>query len=70
MVEGTGAMIVLTDGDGVLLDALGDKATLRSATDIHLTVGGMWSESSAGTNGIGTALATGEPVFVHAAEHF
>jgi sigma-54 dependent transcriptional regulator, acetoin dehydrogenase operon transcriptional activator AcoR len=70
MVEGTGAMIVLTDCDGVLLEALGDKATLRDATDIHLTVGGMWDERSAGTNGIGTALATGEPVFVHAAEHF
>jgi sigma-54 dependent transcriptional regulator, acetoin dehydrogenase operon transcriptional activator AcoR len=70
MVEGTGAMIVLTDGDGVLLEALGDRATLRNATDIHLTVGGMWDECSAGTNGIGTALATGEPVFVHAAEHF
>ena len=70
MVEGTGAMIVLTDGEGVLVEALGDKATLRSGTDIHLTVGGKWDECSVGTNGIGTALAAGEPVFVHAAEHF
>jgi sigma-54 dependent transcriptional regulator, acetoin dehydrogenase operon transcriptional activator AcoR len=70
MVEGTGAMIVLTDGHGVLVEALGDKATLRAGTDIHLTVGGMWDECSIGTNGIGTALATGEAVFVHAAEHF
>ena len=70
MVEGTGAMIVLTDGDGVLVEALGDKATLRAGTDIHLAVGGRWDECSIGTNGIGTALAAGEPVFVHAAEHF
>ena len=63
-------MIVLTNGDGVLLEALGDKATLRAGADIHLSVGGMWDESSVGTNGIGTALATGEAVFVHAAEHF
>ena len=70
MVEGTGAMIVLTDHEGVLVEALGDKATLRAGTDIHLTVGGMWDECSIGTNGIGTALAAGEPVFVHAAEHF
>ena len=70
MVEGTGAMIVLTDGDGVLIEALGDKATLQAGADIHLTVGGRWDECSVGTNGIGTALATGEPVFVHAAEHF
>ena len=70
MVEGTGAMIVLTDRDGVLVEALGDKDTLRAGTDIHLTVGGMWDECSIGTNGIGTALAAGEAVFVHAAEHF
>ena len=70
MVEGTGAMIVLTDGEGVLLEALGDRATLHAGADIHLAAGGMWSEAAAGTNGIGTALAAGEPVFVHAAEHF
>ncbi len=70
MVEGTAAMIVLTDGEGVLVEALGDRATLHAGADIHLTVGGMWGEGAAGTNGIGTALAAGEPVFVHAAEHF
>ena len=70
MVEGTGAMIVLTNRDGVLVEALGDKATLTAGADIHLTVGGRWDECSVGTNGIGTALAAGEPVFVHAAEHF
>ena len=63
-------MLVLTDSKGVMIDGIGDKATLHAATEIHLTVGGVWGENSVGTNGIGTALATGEPVFVHAAEHF
>ncbi len=70
MLEGTGAMLVLADKDGVLIDVIGDKRTVFDGKDIHLGVGGKWTEDVVGTNGIGTALWTGEPVFVHAAEHF
>lgn len=64
------AMLVLTDRDGVILETIGDMRTLDEGREIHLEVGGIWNETAAGTNGIGTALWTGEPVFVHAAEHF
>ncbi len=70
LLDGTGAMLVLADGDGVLIDAIGDKRTIHDGMDIHLAVGGKWTEDVVGTNGIGTALWAGEPVFVHAAEHF
>jgi transcriptional regulator of acetoin/glycerol metabolism len=70
MLEGTGAMLVLADSEGVLINAIGDKRTIYDGMDIHLGVGGKWTEDVVGTNGIGTALWTGEPVFVHAAEHF
>ncbi|TPM93821.1 sigma-54-dependent Fis family transcriptional regulator [Mesorhizobium sp. B2-1-3A] len=70
LLEGTGAMLVLADSDGVLIDAIGDKKTLHNGQDIHLGIGGKWNEDAVGTNGIGTALWTGEPIFVHAAEHF
>jgi transcriptional regulator of acetoin/glycerol metabolism len=70
MLEGTGAMLVLADSEGVLIDAIGDKRTIYDGMDIHLGIGGKWTEDVVGTNGIGTALWTGEPVFVHAAEHF
>ncbi|MFB2550495.1 sigma-54-dependent Fis family transcriptional regulator [Ensifer soli] len=70
MLEGTGAMFVLADSDGVLIDVIGDRKTIFSGMDIHLGIGGKWTEDVVGTNGIGTALWTGEPVFVHAAEHF
>jgi len=63
-------MLVLADADGVMIDALGDRSTLHAGADIHLAIGGCWGECAVGTNGIGTALAAGEPVFVHAAEHF
>ena len=70
LLEGTGAMLVLADGEGTLIDAVGDERTLHDGMDIHLAVGGKWTEDVVGTNGIGTALWAGEPVFVHAAEHF
>ena len=70
MLDGTGAMLVLADSDGVLIDVMGDKKTIFDGMDIHLGIGGKWTEDAVGTNGIGTALWTGQPVFVHAAEHF
>ncbi|MDB5524508.1 MAG: sigma-54-dependent Fis family transcriptional regulator [Rhizobium sp.] len=70
LLNGTGAMLVLADSEGVLIDVIGDKKTIYDGMDIHLGIGGKWTEDVVGTNGIGTALWTGEPVFVHAAEHF
>ncbi|WP_085032704.1 sigma-54-dependent Fis family transcriptional regulator [Ensifer aridi] len=70
LLDGTGAMLVLADENGVLIDAIGDKRTIHDGMDIHLAIGGKWTEDVVGTNGIGTALWAGEPVFVHAAEHF
>ncbi len=69
-LDGTGAMLVLADKDGVLVDVAGDRRTVFDGMDIHLGIGGKWTEDVVGTNGIGTALWTGAPVFVHAAEHF
>lgn len=70
LLEDSSAMVVLTDGDGVILDTRGDNRTLDAGQDIRLHPGGHWGEDVVGTNGIGTALSTGKPVFVHAAEHF
>ncbi|MGI9494167.1 MAG: sigma-54-dependent Fis family transcriptional regulator, partial [Geminicoccaceae bacterium] len=70
LLEETSAMVVLTDQNGVILDTRGDRRTLDAGDDIRLKPGGNWNEDVVGTNGIGTALSTGQPVFVHAAEHF
>jgi sigma-54 dependent transcriptional regulator, acetoin dehydrogenase operon transcriptional activator AcoR len=64
------AMLILTDRDGVILETMGDNSTLDKAYKINLSVGGVWSESASGTNGIGTALWAGQPVYVHGEEHF
>ena len=66
----SGSILLLTDPNGVVLEVAGDMHTLETAQDVHLVEGGQWHESVVGTNGIGTALATRQPVQVHAAEHF
>jgi sigma-54 dependent transcriptional regulator, acetoin dehydrogenase operon transcriptional activator AcoR len=63
-------MVVITDKNGIVLHVGGDQRTIDSGHDIRLEVGAAWGESVTGTNGIGTALVTGKPVQVHAAEHF
>ena len=70
MLTGAEAILLLTDRDGVVLDTVGDTSTLDKANRINLRVGGIWSEEASGTNGIGTALWAGQPVFVHGEEHF
>ncbi len=70
LLSGAEAMLILTDADGVILETVGDNSTLTKASKINLSVGGLWSEHASGTNGIGTALWAGQPVYVHGEEHF
>ncbi len=70
MFSGSRSMMLLTNPEGVILDVVGDPHTLDQGEDIHLKPGGDWREDTVGTNGIGTAIATGRPAQVHASEHF
>ncbi|MFC5747810.1 helix-turn-helix domain-containing protein [Actinomadura rugatobispora] len=65
----TGHLMVVSDADGHALWSEGAPAALREAARIGLLEGFCWSERSIGTNGIGTALATGAPQYVFSAEH-
>ena len=69
-LAGSRSIILLTNPDGIVLDAAGDMRTLETGRDVHLMQGGHWGEDVVGTNGIGLALSTGRPALVHAAEHF
>lgn len=64
------SIMILADDQGVIIDAIGDAAVLDDGQGIHLEIGGQWDEKVVGTNGIGTALRTGKPMYVHATEHF
>lgn len=70
MLHGAEAMMILTDGEGLVIEAIGDPKTLATGRKINLHVGALWREDAIGTNGIGTALHAGEPMFVHGSEHY
>ncbi len=66
----TGTVMALADTSSTILTMEGDNPTLGSAESIHLLPGVSWSEGICGTNAIGTALAVGQPVQIHSAEHY
>lgn len=63
-------LFVLCDSQGVILDGKGSGYGWGRAEPHHFLPGANWSEKSAGTNAIGTALESGQPTQVFAAEHF
>jgi signal transduction histidine kinase len=71
IAAGSEQLIVVSDAAGMLL-ALEGSARVRSlaADSMNFTEGALWSETSAGTNAIGTALAADHAVQIFATEHF
>jgi hypothetical protein len=64
-------LLVISDADGMLLSIKGDtQLRNRAADEMNFVEGALWSEPSAGTNAIGTAMAAAHAVQVFAAEHF
>ena len=64
-------LLVVSDADGMLLHISGDtRLRNRAADDMNFVEGALWTEGSAGTNAIGTAMAASHAVQVFAAEHF
>jgi signal transduction histidine kinase len=71
LAEETKHLIVVTDAGGVIMLVEGDPRLRSAAADaMNFVEGSLWSESGAGTNAIGAALAADHPIQVHASEHF
>src|SRR5215208_5343726 len=61
---------ILTDHDGVVIDAHGPIDHSDRRADLITRVGVNLSERAVGTTAIGAALAELEPVWLHRGEHF
>ncbi len=71
MAEEAGYLIVISDAEGVLLSIEGSGAVRRRAAEMmNFAEGVLWSETGAGTNAIGTAIAANHAVQVFGPEHF
>jgi hypothetical protein len=64
-----GLLVAVSDAAGQLLWVEGDAALRSLAEGMHFVPGADWSETSAGTNAPGTALALDRPVQIFGAEH-
>ncbi|OBG98298.1 siderophore-interacting protein [Mycobacterium sp. E3251] len=63
--------VVLTSTDGVVVERAAAEVSILNALDrVSLAPGYSLAEEVAGTNGIGTALETGRPVFIRGGEHY
>jgi len=69
-IKDSGCIILLSDENGYLLDAVGDTDFGHRAAKVALTAGASWTEENRGTNAIGTALVERKPVVVNGAEHY
>ncbi|MGS2847317.1 sigma-54-dependent Fis family transcriptional regulator [Bacillus velezensis] len=63
-------MVLLIDSDGVVHSVDGHPRTIHEANRINFLKGARWTETAVGTNAIGTALYTNEPVMIHGSEHY
>lgn len=63
-------MALLVDPEGYVLSLSGNERTLLNARKINFVEGVRWTETEVGTNAIGTALQTKEPVIIHGPEHY
>lgn len=63
-------VVLLTDGDGVTIDFVGNAHQDRELKKAGLYLGSVWTESEEGTCGVGTAIIDKKPIVVHKREHF
>ena len=69
-IQGSHFLIVLTDASGILLEITGDARMKQSVVGGGFIEGADWSEQSAGSNAVGTALAADRPMQFAGYEHY
>ena len=69
-IAGSNFLLAFADSEGVILDLYADNRFSMSSDEAGIVVGSCWREAVAGTNGLGTALATGSTVAVMGLEHY
>ncbi len=69
-IAGTNFMIAFAAADGMLLDTIADPSFSAAARATAIRPGSLWSETTCGTNALGSVLAAERPIIVHGAEHF
>jgi transcriptional regulator of acetoin/glycerol metabolism len=69
-IAGSNFLLAFADNEGVILDLYADNRFSMSGADPGIVAGSCWRETLCGTNGLGTALASGRSVAVTGLEHY
>ncbi|HSQ73087.1 MAG TPA: sigma-54-dependent Fis family transcriptional regulator, partial [Rubrivivax sp.] len=69
-IAGSNFLLAFADNEGVILDLYADNRFSMSGADPGIVAGSLWRETVCGTNGLGTALASGRSVAVTGLEHY
>jgi transcriptional regulator of acetoin/glycerol metabolism len=69
-IAGSNFLLAFADREGVILDRCKDQRFGTCGARDDILLGSRWTEASRGTNGLGTALATGQTLAVTGPEHF
>ncbi len=70
IVENTDLIVRLTDSDGYIIDWMGDIKLVEEYGNLSFYKGCNVKEEIIGTNAMGTALLTGNPIQVLGSEHY
>ncbi len=65
-----GGVVAVADGNGRILAAWGDETALAHGRTQNLGPAFAWTEAATGTTGVGTALASHDPVAIRWHEHW
>ena len=69
-IAGSNFLIAFADADGTVLESVADSQFGDSDAGRRIVPGSRWSEQVCGTNALGTAIVTGQPIIIHGSEHF
>ena len=69
-IAGSNFLIAFADADGTVLESVADSQFGDSDAGRRIIPGSRWTEGVCGTNALGTAIVTGQPIIIHGSEHF
>ena len=70
VVKGSGFSVMLTDGNGYMLETIGDEEIMKKAEELNFLKGAIWTEEAVGTNAIGTAIHIDQPLQTIGTQHY
>ncbi|KEJ01196.1 ATPase AAA [Clostridium botulinum A2B7 92] len=69
-VKGSNFFVILTDGDGCILNVIGDESILKEAFNVKMIPGAYMDEKNMGTNAMSMALSEKSPIQISGEDHY